>query len=222
VSTIELAPEEDVVDETSTRNPWGHRRRIALWCWITLALIAFGWFGGTWAFSVFGGGAGAARDEALSGARQAAINMYSFDPADPKGSFELMRTSMTGSQINGELDVLIDALGEQPIESAATTKAEVLAASITQLSADAGEATAIAMVKVASTWPTGAYQITQFSVRIALLEVEGIWKAAGMERIGDPVYIDASDGLLAVEVPAEEIPVDENPVDENPAEGEGQ
>lgn len=200
-STTESVPQGQ--DQNQTIEPANRRGspvKVALFAAIAalvVAAIAALWFGFVWVSALFGDAAIAkSRDAAMDGARQAAINLNSFDVSDIDQSFENMRSSITGDQMQKDLDETeknyADKLKEAQEDqiSADRSTAEPLHTALTEFNRDDGRATALAVVAVSTYWPT-QIERTRVTMRIVLEEVDGgVWKASSIEAIGAPTQLE--------------------------------
>ncbi len=100
------------------------------------ALAAAVWFGYGWAHAALSEKPAAeARESALADARQAAINLNSFDAANLDKSFSDIESSITGALVD-DLNATRDQLAQQTQQTGARSQSEVLGASLTSLNTD--------------------------------------------------------------------------------------
>jgi len=155
-----------------------------------IALIAAVWFGYGWAHAVFVEKPRAdAREAALDGARQAAVNLNSLDPDDLEGSVALMQSSATGDmleQINTNHDKLIEIAGQ----SRAKLEAGVLSAALTELNTDDDTARALVVISQTTTPPDQGPTRQRITWSLDMREDGSTWKAAQATTLGQPVLLE--------------------------------
>ena len=155
-----------------------------------IALIAAVWFGYGWAHALFVEKPRAdAREAALDGARQAAVNLNSLDPDDLEGSVALMQSSATGDmleQINTNRDKLIEIAGQ----SHAKLEAGVLSAALTELNTDDDTARALVVISQTTTPPDQGPTRQRITWSLDMREDGGTWKAAQATTLGQPVLLE--------------------------------
>lgn len=155
-----------------------------------IALIAAVWFGYGWAHAVIVEKPRAdAREAALDGARQAAVNLNSLDPDDLEGSIALMQSSATGDmleQINTNHDKLIEIAGQ----SRAKLEAGVLSAALTELNTDDDTARALVVISQTTTPPDQGPTRQRITWSLDMREDGGTWKAAQATTLGQPVLLE--------------------------------
>jgi Mce-associated membrane protein len=169
-----------------------------------LAVVALGfaaWFGYGWAHAlIVEKPTATARDDALTGARQVAVNLNTVNPEDLDGTFANMESSITGDDMVASLNETRDALAEQIRQTGAKSEAQVLDATLTDFSRDEGTATALVVLTSTTTWPDRDPSKIKLTMRIGLTEVDDQWKGSKVEPIGTPQAMDA--GTPAVPGPA--------------------
>lgn len=149
-----------------------------------VAVIAAGWFGVAWVQAAVNDKQTAdTRDAALSGALQAAINLNTLDPADLEGSFDTMRSSLTGDQMIQAMTDTQDEMGAQFKEVGAKGSAEILHGALTEFNEDDGTGTAMVVLETTTTWPD-YFERFKVTMRLRLQEVDGVWKASGVDPVG--------------------------------------
>ncbi|WP_070380874.1 hypothetical protein [Rhodococcus sp. WMMA185] len=169
---------------------------------VVIAVVAAGWFGVGWSRALFvDKPIAAARDSALTGAQQAAINLNTVDSADIEGSFENMRSSITGEKMNQDLQATIDGLTDQMRESGASSRAELIHGTLTELNTDDGTAKALVVVAVTTTWPD-RFNRVKVTMRLDVEDVDGVWRASSVEPVGGRIPLEEG-----------RIPVDPTPSD---------
>ena len=155
-----------------------------------IALIAAVWFGYGWAHALFVEKPRAdAREAALDGARQAAVNLNSLNPDDLEGSVALMQSSATGDmleQINANRDKLIEIAGQ----SHAKLEAGVLSAALTELNTDDDTARALVVMSQTTTPPDQDPTRQRITWSLDMREDGGAWKAAQATTMGQPVLLE--------------------------------
>ncbi len=161
-----------------------------------LALVALGsalWFGYGWATALLvDKPAAAARDDALDGARQAAINLNSVDSANLDETFARMESSITGDEMLGMLNETREQMAEQVKQTGAKSEAQIVDAALTDFSRDEGTATSLVVVTTATTWPEQQPRKVKVTMRIGLTEVDGVWKASKVTNVGAPLAVDTA------------------------------
>lgn len=200
--------------ESSEQPASGHDRTLkASFAVVTvlavIALVAAGWFGVRWGHALFSEKPIAdARDSALNGAQQAAINLNSVDSADLQSSFENMRSSITGDKMNQDLQATVDGFTDQMRQSGAASKAELIQGTLTELNTDDGTAKSLVVVAVTTTWPD-RYEKAKVTMRLDVQDVDGVWKASSVEPVGGRIPLEngpiPADGAAAP-APAEQAP----------------
>lgn len=185
-----------------------------------LAVVAFGfaaWFGYGWAHAlVVDKPAAAARDDALVGARQAAINLNTVDSANLDQTFANMESSITGDEMVASLNETRDQMAEQVRQTGAKSEAQIIDAALTDFSRDEGGATSLVVLSTTTTWPNQQPKKVKVTMRIGLTEVDGQWKASRVENVGAPLAMDA--GAVAVPEPSAQS---QAPAGESPAPDAG-
>ncbi|NLU84202.1 hypothetical protein [Rhodococcus sp. HNM0569] len=185
---------------------------------LVVAVVAAGWFGFTWVRAVVGDGdVASARDSALDGAQQAAINLNTVDAANIDASFENMRSSITGDQMNKDLDTTVQQLTDAVRQSGATSKGEVLSGALTELNTDDKTGKALVVLAVTTTWPQ-QYERTKVTMTLGMRDVDGVWKAESVQPVGSRIQLDAGPTPGAEQAPAEGAPPADAPPAEAPAE----
>ncbi|MFC4605051.1 hypothetical protein [Rhodococcus kronopolitis] len=191
---------------TNLRNP-------ALAAVSVLALVALGfavWFGYGWGRALFvDRPAAAARDDALAGARQAAINLNTVDSANLDQTFANMESSITGDELMNSLNDTKSQMAEQVKQAGATSQAAVLDAALTEFSRDEGTATSLVVLTSTTTWPNRPASKVKITMRLGMTDVDGVWKAEKVENVGAPIAMDPGTGSPPAEAPA---PAPEAPV----------
>lgn len=191
-----------------------------------VALVAAAWFGFGWGRALLvDRPAAEARDAALSGAMQAAINLNSVDAADVDTSIENMRSSITGEALNNDLAATEQQIREQVAQTGTGMSADVLFGSLTALDTDADTAQALIVLAVKTTWPDNFVE-NKVTVNVAMRKDGDVWKAETIQPL-DSVQLGAGPAEGAQQPapsepapvpPAESAPVP--PAEPGPAAGE--
>lgn len=188
-----------------------------------LAVVALGfavWFGYGWAHALLSDKpAATARDDALTGARQAAINLNTVDSANLDQTFANMESSITGDEMVNSLNETRDQMSEQVQQTGAKSEAQIIDAALTDFNRDDGSATSLVVLSTTTTWPNQDPRKVKVTMRIGLTEVDGVWKASRVENVGAPLAMDA--GTAAPEAAAPEAPAADAPATEAPAPDAG-
>ncbi|AQA21571.1 putative mce associated protein Mas4A [Rhodococcus sp. MTM3W5.2] len=155
------------------------------------ALVAAVWFGFGWGHALFSDKpAAAARDDALTGARQAAINLNTVDSGNLDQTFANMESSITGDEMLNALAETKDQMAEQVKQTGAKSEAHVLDAALTAMSRDEGTANSLVVLTTTTTWPNKPTSKVKITMRIGLTDVDGVWKASKVENVGQPLAMD--------------------------------
>jgi len=194
-----------------------------------LAVVALGaavWFGYGWGRALFVDRPVAdARDAALSGAYQAAINLNSVDAENVDASIENMRSSITGEALENDLAATEQQIRDQVAQTGTSMSGEVLFGTLTELNTDDDVAKALVVLAVRTTTPQN-FVTNKVSVNVSLREDGGVWKAETIEPLGS-VQMEAgpAPGAAPPEAgdgaPAEPAPVEPAPVEPAPEGTEG-
>lgn len=150
-------------------------------------LVTAGWFGARWALTDTR--IADARDSALDGARQAAINLNSINPDDVAGSVALMESSTTGD-MHDQITKSRDQVTQLAAQSKARLEATVLSAALTELNTDDDTAKALVVVAQTSTYPDKQPTKQRVTWTLNMRETDGAWKAAQATTLGQPVLLD--------------------------------
>lgn len=170
---------------------------------LAVALVAAVWFGVGWARAAFVAKPQAdARESALSDARQAAINLNSFDAQNLDGSFANIESSITGGLVD-DLASTREQLAQQTRQTGARSTAEVLGATLTSLDSDNGTADALVVLATTTTWPNQSSRKVRVTMRLTMEEGDdGVWRASKSVNLGNAAVLG--------ETPAPAPPVDPN------------
>ncbi|TFI45570.1 hypothetical protein E4P29_00970 [Rhodococcus sp. 1R11] len=129
------------------------------------------------------------RDAALTGAQQAAVNLNTVDAANIDQSFDNMKSSITGDLMLNDLEQTRSGITDQVRQSGAKSDAEVLHGSLTELSTDENTATALVVIATTTTWPDRVER-SKLTMRMAMEEVDGVWKTNKVDPIGSRISLD--------------------------------
>lgn len=166
-----------------------------------------------------------AREDALAGARQAAVNLSSFDAANLDKSFSDIESSITGDTLTKDLSDTKGQISDQLKQTKAKTEATVVDAALTEFSKDAGTAQALVVMNSTTSWPDKPERKVKVTVRMAVQDVDGSWKASKMENIGSPVSLDsaapAAPGAAAPAPDSQAPAAPEEPAPAAPENGSG-
>ncbi|MBM7459838.1 Mce-associated membrane protein [Rhodococcus coprophilus] len=218
-----------VAPDEATTSPEMHRhrkgrgrpRRAATAITGLLAAVTLGaavWFGFGWGKALFVDRPVAdARDAALSGAFQAAINLNSVDAENVDASIENMRSSITGEALENDLAATEQQIRDQVAQTGTSMAGEVLFGTLTELNTDDEVAKALVVLAVRTTTPEN-FVTNKVSVNVSLREVDGVWRAETIEPLGS-VQMEA--GPAPGAVPPEAAPAAPAPA-EAPAPEEPQ
>ncbi|MFI1919064.1 hypothetical protein [Nocardia sp. NPDC020380] len=155
---------------------------------LVVALIFAGWLGGTW---IFGGlmkdkPRADAREHVLTDARQAAINLMSFNPDDIDGSLANIRSSMTGDLLKQQ-EQGQDQLKQTAADSKTRIVASVEGITVTSLNSERDHASAFAVLKITRTWPGGQPASFRQLWTLDMVKQGSTWKAEKAQNLGEPV-----------------------------------
>ncbi|UGT39190.1 hypothetical protein LTV02_24215 [Nocardia yamanashiensis] len=157
-----------------------------------VAAVAAAWFGGTW---IVGGlmhdrPRAQARDAALTDARQAAINLMTFDPNNVDGSLQNMISSTTG-QLHDEQTKDLESLKQQVTEAKTNMQSTVEGATLTALNSELDHASAYVVLRINRSWPGGQPAAFRQSWSLDMVKVGDVWKAEKAQNLGNPVQLDS-------------------------------
>ncbi|WP_157778035.1 hypothetical protein [Nocardia terpenica] len=181
----------------------GERVRTVLAVVVVVAVFAAAvWFGVGWVRAAFftDGPRAAARDAALDGARQAALNITSMKMSDVDGSLALARSSMTGTLLD-TADKNKDQMKQRAVAAGVDVTSKVIGASVTELNSERDHASTLIVLEVDSAGPGKPADKLRFTWSIDMAEAGGVWKAEQVQSVGDPVPLDGQ-GQLAPPPPA--------------------
>ncbi|MEV0356743.1 hypothetical protein AB0H71_11845 [Nocardia sp. NPDC050697] len=186
--------------------PAGSRLRTAVTAVAAVLLVvslgAALWFGVGWARAAFftDGPRAEARDSALDGARQAALNMTTMNIDDVPGSLATARSSMTG----GILDSATK--NQQQAEQLATQAgvgmdAKVLGAALTTLNSEEDKATALVVLQVTEQRKDNTAAQFRYTWTLDMTQVDDVWKVEQVASLGQPVQLDSGGAPAAPGAP---------------------
>ncbi|GAB2639324.1 mammalian cell entry protein [Prescottella soli] len=186
------------------------------------AVVAAGWFGVGWAQAAFVEKPKAdARESVLSDARQAAINLNSFDADNLDQSFANIESSITGGLVD-DLNSTKDQLAQQTKQTGARSTAEVLGATLTSLNTDDGTADALVVLATTTTWPDQSSRKVRVTMRLTMDEGDdGVWRASKSVNLGNAAVLDESPAKAPAQAPAPTPPADPNAGSATPAPDAG-
>lgn len=130
-----------------------------------------------------------ARDDALLDARQAAVNLMSFNPDDVDGSLQTMISSTTG-ELRKEQTKDLDSLKAQVSEAKTRMQAEVLDATVTTLNSELDKASAFVVLRITRAWPGGQPATFRQLWSLDMVKEGDTWKAEKAQNLGEPVSLD--------------------------------
>ncbi len=207
-----------MTDTTTKNNKILVAATVAVVVLLVGAVVAAGWFGVGWARAAFVEKPEAdARESALSDARQAAINLNSFDAANLDTSFANIESSITGGLVD-DLNATKDQLTQQTAQTGARSTAEVLGATLTALNTDDGTADALVVLASTTTWPDQSSRKVRVTMRLTMDEGDdGVWRASKSVNLGNAAVLDES----PAPAPAPAPPADPNAGPATPAPDAG-
>ncbi|UGT64601.1 hypothetical protein [Nocardia asteroides] len=171
---------------------------------LVVSLGAALWFGVGWARAAFftDGPRAEARDSALDGARQAALNMTTMNIDDVPGSLATARSSMTGAILDSATKNQQQA--EQLASQAGVRmEAKVLGASLTALNSEEDKATALVVLQVGEQRKDSTAAQFRYTWTLDMTQVDGVWKVEQVAALGQPVLLDGGGVPAAPGAPAE-------------------
>lgn len=192
-------------EETTTRPAGDGFRTAALAVLAVIALVALAaavWFGVGWGRALFVERPTAdARDAALSGAVQAAINLNSVDADNVDESLADMRSSITGDALVNDLNATEQQIRDQVAATGTGMAADVLFGSLTELNTDDDTARALVVLAVTTTTPENFVK-NKVSVEVAVRKDGDVWKAETIQPLGS-VELGSGANPGAAPAPAE-------------------
>ncbi|MCU1646679.1 MAG: hypothetical protein JWN03_6954 [Nocardia sp.] len=165
---------------------------------LVVAAVAAAWFGGTW---IVGGymhdrPRAEARDAALTDARQAAMNLMSFNPDDVDGSLKNMISSTTGD-LHDEQTKDLDSLKQQVTDAKTRMESTVEGSSLTSLNSERDHAGAFVVLKITRSWPGTQPATFLQSWTLDMVKVGDTWKAEKAQNLGEPVQLNSGQPAAA-------------------------
>lgn len=159
---------------------------------VVAAVVAAGWFGVGWVRAAYftEGPRAAARDAALTDARQAATNLMSIDPSDVEGSIKLIESSMTGALLDQATQGQ-EQLRSRANEAKTKLESKVLGAALTSLNSELDKASALVVLQVTRSVPNIAPVSFRQTWTLDLVKKDGVWKAEQATSLGQPVPLTA-------------------------------
>ncbi|MFF0489703.1 hypothetical protein ACFYTQ_11870 [Nocardia sp. NPDC004068] len=158
-----------------------------------VALVAALWFGFGWARAAWftDGPRAAARDAALDGARQAAVNITTLKLDDVDGSLGTARSSMTGDLLD-TADKNKDQMKQRAVAGGVNSTSKVLNAALTQLNSERDHASTLVVLEVDSAGPGKPSERLRFTWAIDMVKTGDVWKAEQVQTVAEPVSLDAA------------------------------
>lgn len=158
---------------------------------LVVALGAALWFGFGWARAAFftDGPRADARDAALDGARQAAINMTTMNIDDVPGSLERARSSMTGAILDSATK---NAQQAEDMAKQANVRMDstVLGAALTTLNSERDKASALVVLQVTEQRADSSVAQYRYTWSLDMTEDGDVWKVEQVASLGQPVLLD--------------------------------
>ena len=163
--------------------------------WSALTVVAAGalvaalgaaiWFGIGWGRAQFVQRPVAeARDDALAAAREAAVNLSSFDIDDLDASFAKIDAVVTG-QLAADLAANRPMLTQMLTERRASSTATVTAAAVVDVDKDRRSASAIVMLRQVTAVAEGPEQAALVTTLVGVQKVGDQWLASRAEPLGN-------------------------------------
>lgn len=160
-----------------------------------------------------------ASDAALSGARQAAINLNSVDPNNLDDTFANIASSITGDELTNGLNESRGQFEQMFSGSGVTVTATAHRAGLSSFNYDEGTAEALVVLDVATARPELAEPaMTRLTVSLDMQDVDGSWRASQIAQLGNAISLNNPAGAAAA--PDQQAPTDQQtPTDQQaPAE----
>lgn len=171
---------------------------------LVVSLGAALWFGVGWARAAFftDGPRAEARDAALDGARQAALNMTTMNIDDVPGSLATARSSMTGAILDSATENQQQA-EQMASQAGVRMEAKVLGAALTTLDSEEEKATALVVLQVTEQRKDNTAAQYRYTWTLDMTRVDDVWKAEQVASLGQPVLLDGGGTPAAPGAPAE-------------------
>ncbi|MFG1789950.1 hypothetical protein [Nocardia sp. NPDC049149] len=178
---------------------------------LVVALVAAVWFGTGWVRAAFTDGPRAdARDTALDGARQAALNMTSMNLDDVPGSLALARSSMTGA--------LLDSANKNKDQAETLAKqtnvgmtSKVLGAALTTLNSEEDKASALVVLQVTEKGKDKPPAEYRYTWNVDMAKTGEVWKAEQISSLSQPVLLSGGQGQAPPAPPGDQPPAAPKP-----------
>ncbi|MFC3963145.1 hypothetical protein [Nocardia jiangsuensis] len=172
-----------------------------------LLMVSLGaalWFGVGWARAAFftDGPRAEARDSALDGARQAALNMTTMNIDDVPGSLATARSSMTGAILDSATKNQQQA-EQLAAQAGVRMEAKVLGAALTTLNSEEDKATALVVLQVSEQRKDSTAAQFRYTWTLDMTQVDDVWKVEQVAALGQPVLLDGGGAPAAPGAPAE-------------------
>ncbi|MFC8042413.1 hypothetical protein [Nocardia sp. NPDC057353] len=169
---------------------------------LAVSLGAALWFGVGWARAAFltDGPRAEARDSALDGARQAALNMTTMNIDDVPGSLATARSSMTGAILDSATKNQQQA-EELAAQAGVRMEAKVLGASLTALNSEEDKATALVVLQVTEQRKDATAAQFRYTWTLDMTQVDDVWKVEQVASLGQPVQLDGGGAPAAPGAP---------------------
>ncbi|MEV6767734.1 hypothetical protein AB0N05_03780 [Nocardia sp. NPDC051030] len=157
---------------------------------LAIAAVAAAWFGGTW---IIGGliqdkPRADAREAALAGAQQAAINITSMNIDDVDGSLKLARSSMTGDLLDASTKNA-EQIKKTVLESNVNMSSKVFGASVTTLNSEKDRASTLIVMEVTETGQGKPASKLRYTWAVDVVKKDDVWKADQVQVVADPVVL---------------------------------
>lgn len=131
------------------------------------------------------------RDAALSGARQAAVNLNSVDPNNLDETFANIASSITGDELTAGLDESRGQFEEMFSGSGVTVTAGVHRAGLSSFNYDEHTAEALVVLDVQTVRPELVEPaVTRLTVTLDMQEVDGSWRASQIAQLGNAIALN--------------------------------
>ncbi|WP_066912406.1 hypothetical protein [Millisia brevis] len=217
--TVDPVVEASVTDTSGTgarRSAWPLVALAALV--VVLAVVAgflvFGWVQALQQTRIAN-----ASDAALTGARQAAINLNSVDPNNLDDTFANIASSITGDELTNGLNESRGQFEQMFSGSGVTVTATAHRAGLSAFDYDDGTAEALVVLDVSTARPELAEPaMTRLTVSLDMQNVDGAWRASQIAQLGNAISLNNPAGAAAA--PDQQAPADQQaPTDQQaPAE----
>ncbi|MFI9510581.1 hypothetical protein [Nocardia sp. NPDC052566] len=157
---------------------------------LVFAVLASLWFGGRWVQQEFFTVTPRvdARDAALDGARQAALNMSTTNLDDVPGSSALQRSSMTGALLDSatknqqQIEAMMRSAGVK-------VQAKIVGSALSELNSERDKASAVVVLRVTETRPDRPAANYRYTWSLNMAKVGDVWKAEQVASLEPPVLL---------------------------------